>query len=214
VENAFAFAGTQAVVVGDSTNTTQSGAFITDTSGPLVDLSGEILLASSSAETGWQFVATGPGLTGFAGGVDIYPTANPLVSDVYAITGSDGGFPLVATFARNQWNAVNIVLDYTTQTYSIALNGSTIASNLAFCGDNSGPCSGVPVSNLNGDDLFDTFGGVPGSNDAGFIDNFSASTVPEPSFLLVLALGLAGLALARNRSGRAVTSIQQGRAKA
>jgi hypothetical protein len=201
VENFQVFAGTQAVFVdGGSSATSQSGPYFQTTTGAVVDLSAEIYLASSSTETGWQFASTGTGLFGYAGGIDIYPTANPLVSNIEAITGSDGGFPVVGTFARNQWNSVNIDLNYTTQTYSIVFNGTTLASDISFCGNNSGPCNGAAVSNVNADEFFDTFAGVSGSDDSGFIDNFSAtSVVPEPSFYAPLALGLIGLAASRRR---------------
>lgn len=196
VENFNVFAGTQAVFV-DGSAATQSGAFITTTTGPLTVLSSEVYLASSSTETGWQLATTGAGGFGFAGGVDIYSTSNLLVSKIEAISGSGGGFPVIGTFLRNQWNLVDVSLNYTTQTFSVALNGSTLASNLAFCGNNSGPCNGAPVGNVNADALFDTFGGTPGSNDSGFIDNFSdttATATPEPTFYIPLVLGLAAVA--------------------
>jgi hypothetical protein len=221
VESALVYSGTQAVFVdGGSSAVTQSGPYYQTTTGAMTDLSAEIFLASSSTETGWQFASTGSGLFGYAGGVDIYPTSNPLVSNVLAITGSGGGFPTVGAFTRDQWNNVNILLNYTTQTYSIALNGSTLASNISFCGDNSGVCNGANVSNVNADEFFDTFGATPGSDDSGFIDNFSATTAtPEPSLYVPAVLGLVGLGwrkwrrptagAAPNRSERSEARIQQ-----
>lgn len=221
VEAGLVYSGTQAVFAdGGSSAVTQSGPYYQTTTGGLTDLSAEIFLASSSTETGWQFAATGAGLFGYAGGVDIAPTSNPLVSNLEAITGSGGGFPIVGSFLRNQWNNVNILLDYSTQTYSIALNGSTLASNLSFCGNNSGPCNGALVSNVNADEFFDTFGGTAGSDDSAFIDNFSAATVtPEPSLYVPAVLGLVGLGwrkwrrpgvgVAPNHSGRSAARIEQ-----
>jgi hypothetical protein len=204
VENGLVFAGTQAVFVdGGSSAVSQSGPYIQTTAGPLVDFSAEVFLASSGVETGWQFAAVGEHLIGFAAGIDIYPTANPLVNTIEGITGALGGFPVVGTFLRNQWNLVDIDLNYTTQTYGIVLNGTTLASGLSFCGNNSLACNGAPVSNINADYFFDTFGSpalAPG-NDSGFLDNFSVTT-PEPSFYAALAFGLAGLVIGRRKSFR------------
>jgi hypothetical protein len=195
VEDFMAFGGTQAVFVdGGASATSQSGPYIGTTAGPLLDLSAEIYLASSGTETSWQFADIGAGLIGFAGGIDIYPTIDPLTSSIYAITGSGGD--LVGTFTRNQWNNVSIDLNFTTQTYNIVLNGVTLASNLAFCGNNAGTCNGATVSDTGNDGLFDTFGGVSGSNDDGFMDNYSAITAsaPEPGSLLLLGSMLALIA--------------------
>jgi hypothetical protein len=201
VENTFAFAGSQAVFVdGGPGTTSQSGPYLADTAGPIVDLSAEIWLSSSSAETGWQFADVGAGLSGFAGGIDISPTADPLTNTISPITA--GASAPIGIFTRDQWNNVQIILNFTTQTSSIVLNGVTLASNLPFCGNNGPICNGAPVSNIGADGFFDTFGGVSGSDDDGFIDNYSDVTVsstPEPAFGGFLGLAFAGLAVIRRK---------------
>lgn len=200
VENTFAFAGSQAVFVdGGASAVSQSGPYIATTAGPLVDLSAEIWLSSSSDETQWQFAQLGAGLHGFAGGIDIIPTSDTFTNNIVAIT---SGTPVIGTLTRNQWNDIGIDLDFTTQTFSVVLNGVTLSSNLPFCGVNNGPCTGASVSNVNADGFFDTFGGTSGNNDDAFIDNYSDVTVaatPEPSVGILCLVGLAGLAAVRRK---------------
>jgi hypothetical protein len=52
------------------------------------------------------------------------------------------------------------------------LDGSTLATNLPFCGNNFGPCNGASVAEL-GWALFNTFGN---GNDFGYMDNFRIAT--------------------------------------
>ena len=199
VEGFNVFAGTQAVFVdGGSSAVSQSGPYHVDTAGSVVSLSAEIYLASSSVETGWQFAATGPDLTGFAGGIDIYPTADPLDSSVVLITGNVSGS--AGTFVRNQWNLVDLLLNYNTQTYDVFIDGSEIGTDLAFCGNNSPPCNGATVSAY-ADGLFDTFGATPGSDDSGYMDNYAVATTPEPESLILLASVLVLLLAARRILG-------------
>ena len=189
VENTFAFAGTQAVSVIPALTTGQGGPVKTvTTAASIVIQSASIYLYSSSTQSGWQFAAVGSGLNGFAGGIDIDPDGT-----IHAIS---SGFATIGTFARNVWNTVDLNLDYATQTYSIILNGSTIASNVAFCGNNSGPCNGANVSAYS-DGFFDSFGAT-GVNDMGILDNYSVSTpdtTPLPAALPLFASGLGGLGL-------------------
>jgi hypothetical protein len=201
VQNFFAFAGTQSVFVdGGSSATSQSGPYIGTTTGLMADLSAEIWLSSSSTETGWQFAGTGAGDIGYTGGIDVSPSATPGIDNIFATT---AGFPtVIGTFTRDQWNNVQVILNYTSQTFNIVLNGATLASNLAFCSDNSTCTSGTVISPVGADGIFDTFGGVPGSNDDGFIDNYSDVTIsatPEPAFGVLLGLGFAGLAVIRRK---------------
>ncbi len=189
VESFFAYSGSQAVFVNGPGSDGQSGPYHTDSpSGPLIDLSAEIYISSSSTEGGWQFAATGAGLTGFIGGVDLYPDATfPATDDVILITGD---FPQVGTIALNVWNNFNFLFNMTSQTYSFYLNGSLVQSGAPFCGNNSGPCNGATVSAYS-DSIFDGFGGPPNENDDGFMDNFNLSNAPEPGSLLLFSSGLA-----------------------
>ena len=92
-----------------------------------------------------------------------------------------------------------MTLDYATQTYSVSIDGSVIASGLSFCGNNSlTMCNGAEVTSM-GWDLFDTFGG---GNDLGAMDNFAIASIPEPSTWAMMLLGFAGLGFAGYRASR------------
>ena len=89
----------------------------------------------------------------------------------------------------------------------MVLDGSSLASGLAFCGDN-GPCLGSGATSYS-DLLFDTFGGQ--HSDAGYLDNVlvqSTPGVPEPSTWALSILGFAALggALRRAQAGRRVVA--------
>jgi len=198
VENFFAKTGSQAVFV-DGGTATQAGPYHQDPStGPLVDLSADIAIFTSSTQSAWQFAATGNGLISYLGGIDIL--AN---NQIDAIT---NGFPVIGSFARSTsfvtptWNHIDFLFNIATQTYKISINGIVLDSNVPFCESNVG-CTGVGVTNY-GDGFFDSFGGV-GGNDSGYMDNYQVtlvSSVPEPSsiVLLLTALGVVGARLRRN----------------
>jgi hypothetical protein len=139
----------------DGGTATQSGPYHADSStGPLVDVSADIAIFSSTSQSEWQFGALGPGLSQFLGGIDILPN-----NDIIALTNGNpviGIFPRATTFDSSAWHQINLLFNIPAQTYSIALDGVTIDSNVAFCGDN-GPCSGAPVAAY-GDGLFDSLG--------------------------------------------------------
>ena len=197
VESGVARSGAQAASVAGSANG-QTGPFyeLNFAASGVIDVSGDIMLTTpTTAASSWQFAVTGPGLSQFAGGIDIYGNSIKAIS---------GNFSTIGAFSYDVWHHVDIVLDYTAQRFSIGLDGSTIASGLAFCGTNSG-CTGAHISNF-GDGFFDTFGG---SSNTGYLDNFSIDTVPggvpEPASWALMLIGFGGLgATLRARRGRAV----------
>ena len=183
------FAGSQAVFV-DGSNPAQAGVLYTNTpnAGPIVNLSSEIYIASSSAEGEWQFAGTGPSLTTgvqFIGGIDLFPTAG--ASDNIELITS--GFPVVGTLALNTWNNVDFQFDFATQTYSFFLNGSLVQSGIPFCGNAFGPCNGANIPTYNFS-AFDAIGNGNADNDSGFLDNFAltndVSGFPEPGSVVLL----------------------------
>jgi hypothetical protein len=192
------FAGTQAAGVLPS-GTLQSGIFRTDTAtGPLIDLNTEIYIASTglSQESDWQFAATGEVslLTPFIGGINIVPDTG----SVDAIDAITSGGPAIGSFTLNSWHDVDLLFNFTTQTYTISLDGTVLASNLAFCGDNS-VCAGEAVTEGAFSSFFDVFA-TANSNDLGAIDNLSLSSVaPEPATYGLTGIALLAGALLRRR---------------
>lgn len=93
------------------------------------------------------------------------------------------------------------MLDYATQTYNVIVDGSTIASKLSFCGNNSGACNGANVASM-GWTLFDSFGG---GTDIGAMDNFAIASVPEPPTWAMMLVGFAGICFAGYRRTRIVS---------
>lgn len=196
VEAGVALTGTQAAVV-DGSVAAQTGPYYTlNLASPgVIDLSGDIMLTTAAGAAQWQFAAIGPGLVGFAGGIDITSAGN-----ILAISGA---FPVIGSFSSNVWHHVDIILDYPTQTFDVKLDGLTLASEMAFCGSN-GACTGAPVP-IFGVGIFDSFGGAT-SFAPGYLDNFSIATVPtgvpEPAAwsLLIGGFAMAGGALRRRRA--------------
>ncbi|THD50567.1 PEP-CTERM sorting domain-containing protein [Phenylobacterium sp.] len=176
-----AASGPQAVVV-DGSVTVQTGPFyeIGLTSPGTVDQSADIMLTPAD-NSSWQSAATGLGQ--FVGGIDISGNS---ISAIF------GAYPTIGTFSYGVWHQVDLLLDDTTQQYSVALDGARLASGVAFCGTN-GACNGA-IAPVFGEILFDTFGG---SGNQGYLDNLSVDSVPggvpEPASWALMPLGFAGL---------------------
>jgi hypothetical protein len=194
VESFFADTGTQAVFV-DGGAPSQTGPYLaTPTTGPLVDLSADLAIFSSSTQSEWQFGALGPGLIGYLGGIDIH--TNGEISALTATGDTDiGTFTYATAFDSTAWVNVNLLFDIATQTYDISVGGTLLASDVPFCGGNA-VCTGTNLPTF-ADGFFDTFGG---GNDSAYMDNYSVTLVtptatPEPATVLPLAL-LLGIGLA------------------
>jgi hypothetical protein len=193
VENFFADTASQAVFL-DGGAASQTGPYYTTTTtGPLVDVSADLAIFTSSSQTEWQFGALSPGLSAFLGGIIILPDDS--------IEAQTAGNPIIGTFTRatgfnsSAWVNVNLLFDLATQTYNISVGGTLLDSNVAICGSD-GACTGATESTF-GDGLFDTFGG---GNDSGYMDNYSVTLVtatPEPGNVALIALGLVGIGLVR-----------------
>jgi hypothetical protein len=208
VENTFTDGTPQAAELGPfNSASVQTGIYHTDTASgsPLIDLNANIYIFSSSQENNWQFAATGgPSLSPFIGGVDLVPTNTDLgtTDNIVAIA---TGFATIGSFSLNAWHNIDFLFNFATQTYTISLDGTALASNLAFCTDN-GPCTaGGNIAEGQFQSFFDVFATVHANagDDLAAVDNWSISSVgvPEPGTYALTGIALlAGAFLLRRRS--------------
>ncbi len=202
VTTAAALGGSQSLGVDASAGAQTGGYFDFGAIGPpaAVLLSGDIMTPSAASTAMWQFALLGPGLVGFAGGIDW------VNGQIMAIT---AGFPVIGAFAPDVWHHVEILAGAGSSSgFQVILDGSFLGT-FATCGDN-GPCAGAPVPILQ-TAIFDTFGGLPAPA-MGFLDNVRVDVIipccggaPEPTTwtLLVAGFGLAGAGLRRRRHSAA-----------
>jgi hypothetical protein len=199
VETGFVDSGSQALaVIPALAGVNQSGPYYAlSTPDPVIDISADVYIFGSSNQSGWQFAGTGPSLTGYAGGFDL--SSNGTIDLITP------GSTSVGTWTYNNWNLVDLLLNFNTQTFNLSVNGTLLAGNVPFCGSNSG-CTGANVASF-GDFFFDTFPsiavtGANNANDLGVIDNLTISSpVPEPRLVMLLAAGLVALVALRARRG-------------
>src|SRR5207249_794931 len=110
---------------------------------PIIDLVADLRLASSDHQTTWQFGGVGPGLLGFAGGIEIGPDNSiELITAAQPSLGLPPRQRVAPVFTRDVWHNVELVLDYTTQRYSFNFDGALVARNVPFCGINLLFCGG------------------------------------------------------------------------
>jgi hypothetical protein len=202
VQNGVALTGTQALLVdAAATGTQQTGPwridpFDTSThANKTVVVSADVLLTSSSNQTGWQFAAlsTTPG-TWFGG-------FNPLPDGrLQLIT---AGFPLTTpVITRDVWNHYEVRYDFLDQTFDVLINNSLVAGDVPF----------LSSQTVYGTLIFDTFST---GNDKGYLDNVliqdvPSQVVPEPSAIVLLGVGGLTLLGSRLRRRRAAAEAKPG----
>ena len=201
VESTLVDSGSQAAWI-IPTSAGQSGMYHTDTASgsPLIDLNADLYIASSSTESSWQFAGLGSGLFPFIGGIDLDTNGSGSATDtIYAISNVGGSFPAVGSFSLNTWHDVDLLFNFGTQTYSVALDGTTLASGLAFCNDNAHCTTPGTISEGTFLSFFDVIAGA-NANDLGAIDNLSLTSVaPEPASYVLTGIALLAVALLRRR---------------
>ncbi len=190
VENSFVFDGAQAVeTTGVSSQTGGYYGYGPITPTVPITVSAEIYVTDGS----WQFAVLGPGLVRYAGGVNFVAGGD--------ITPISAGASATGTFSADTWHDLSLTLNYQAQTYGVSLDGSVLASDVAFCGGNAS-CTGDDVPKF-GDVFFDAFNSGGG---AGYIDDVTVSSAPEPFAwtLMLVGTGMLGAALRQGRRNRAV----------
>lgn len=98
------------------------------------------------------------------------------------------GNPTAGSYNVNAWNDVEIIADFTTDTYSLSVNGSPVASGLGWAGGDLSKIQTVALSAFS----FDS-----GLLSRGGFDNLSI--VPEPATLSLLAIGAFSFVLRRKK---------------
>ena len=183
VQDAVVHSGSQAAeITAASAQTGPMRLFPAPSANSLITMTADIYLQSSSRQTAWQFGA----YNGF-GGINVLADGS-----VQLIT---TGLPVVSSLvSRDAWNQYELDYDLQSSTFDFLLNGTSIASNLAFPG---------PISYYSGTSYLTTvnsFGGGD-ANDAAFVDDLSitANPVPEPGSLALLLPAAGSFLLLRRR---------------
>lgn len=146
--------GSQALSVhASAANSIQSGFSTTkENSGKIITIEADIRLGSSTSQTLWQLLAGDGG--SIVGGINIAPYDGRFE----LIT---AGFPIINTpLVRNTWYRLRFVFNINSQTYSVSLDNTMIATSLAFLNT-------VPKVRIF------QFATWAGGNDIGYFDNFS-----------------------------------------
>ena len=172
VQNAVAFAGSQAVEINTAAAAGQTGPYRYDQSPPsdaIVTMQAEVMLTSSSVQSAWQFAGLTTSGTFFGG-------FNPLPDGTLQII--TAGFPTTGpVISRDVWELWQTVYNFSTQTFDIFINSTLVASDVPFLN---------PTSSF-GAGIYDTFN-TPGGNDVGYFDNYSitGAVIPEPGSVVLL----------------------------
>jgi hypothetical protein len=105
----------------------------------------------------------------------------------------------LAPLSTGVWYDLSMTLDYATQTYDIAVDGSIVATNIPFCGyeSDSATCTGAQASQFEGVEVW-TAGVKSG---AVYFGDVSIVELPEPSAWTMMLAGFAfaGLCLRSRR---------------
>ena len=184
VENTVVYAGAQAVSARGTDFTYYPYGPITPTA-PIT-----VSMAFETTDTGLVFsnfvVGDSPGFAGITAGLALENNG-----EIYAVS---PGFPVIGTYAPGTWIDLSMTLNYATQTYSISLDGSRVASGLAFCGgwEHSNHCDQNNITQF-GVVEFDPHGLKNGED---YVDNVSVSSAPEPAAWALMLAGFAAVGAA------------------
>jgi len=113
--------------------------------------------------------------------------------DIDVITSAGGANIAVDVMAHDTWAHVKYDFDNATELYSLAIDGNTVYTDLAYTEGGGHDFSSDPFGKMQWQNLAATAASSPFVQ----LDNVTVSAVPEPATLCLLALG--GVALAGGR---------------